>query len=75
MWSKKKKLKVWEYEPYAFERGKVYVMEVNAAVLSRANIRALDEYYVKHGITIKLVPTMGNMPALQPVEARRGMEG
>jgi hypothetical protein len=74
MWSKKKKLKVWEYEPYAFEPGKVYIMEVSNA-LDPESVEALTKYFSWHSITIHLVRTPGNMRVLNPVEVRRGMEG
>lgn len=73
MWFRKKKLNVWQYEPYAFEPGKVYVMEVSN-VLEPSVVEALTKYYSKHKITVHIVITPGNMRVLQPIEARRGME-
>lgn len=68
---KRRKAHVWQYEPYAFEVGKVYVMEVNEVSIRKITLKELESYYKRHGITIKIVNTIGDKRALQPVELVR----
>lgn len=70
-WFKRKRLNVWEYEPYAFEPGKVYVIEVNLAGISGESIEHLEQYFKKHKITVELVPTAGNLRVLNLVESKK----
>jgi len=68
----KKKLIKYE-EPYAFEPGKVYVMEVAGSQVTERDVAALEEYYEQHNITMHIVITLGGHNALYPVKYQKEM--
>jgi len=72
-WSKPKTkiLDTWEYAPYAFEPGRIYVMEVDITALKLEELQSIDNYFKKHGVNVKLVPSRIGQRVLHPVEVAR----
>lgn len=73
-WKKRKSYHTWEFEPYAFEPGRIYVMEVNLDAIETQQLQGLNDFFLGNGINIKLVPTKGRYRALQPIEVKRMTE-
>jgi hypothetical protein len=70
---KAKTLHVWEYEPYAFEAGRVYVIEIDTTQISLGAVKDIHEYFNKHGVNVKIVPNRGKR-VIQPIEVKRMSE-
>lgn len=62
-----------ESEPYAFEPGRVYVIEFNLADSNVDDMRELKLFLESHGINVKLVPIM-NKRILYPVSVKRTIQ-
>lgn len=70
-WTKPPKvLDTWEYAPYAFEPGRIYVLEFNRYEITMETLRQLDDYFKRLGVNVKLVPNAGQR-VLQPLEVAR----
>ncbi len=70
-WFRHKKLNTWEYEPYGFEPGKVYVMEISRDSFTSEQIDRLQRYFMKNHITVDLIRNDSQHRGLQPVELKR----
>lgn len=70
---KAKTMHVWEYEPYAFEPGRKYVIEIDRFGIDMEEIRALHDWFDHQGIIVKLVLTRGG-EALHPMSVKRMTE-
>jgi hypothetical protein len=47
----------WEFSPYPFEKGRVYVMELAISEIEIPEVDELQRYFEHHGINCKLVLT------------------
>lgn len=47
----------WEFSPYPFEKGRIYVMELAMTEIEIEDAQELELYFQKHGINCKLVLT------------------
>lgn len=63
----------WESEPFAFQKGAVYVIEVDITLIELAEAQRLSEFFVKQGVIVKLVFT-SNGKALNPIKVKRKKE-
>lgn len=75
-WKKFKTEHQWEYEPYAFEVGRKYVIEINTANIELEEVNQLKNWFYDNGLNVKLVLAKGNseLRALQPIEVKRMTE-
>lgn len=82
-WFKRKKSEpyvyTWESEPFVFQPGMIYVIEVNtAAGISLDEIAGLRQFFQDAGIIVKLVLVKGSMEreirALNPITVKRKKE-
>jgi hypothetical protein len=73
LWPRKQKpiRTSWEYEPYAFEPGRKYVIEVNIEAIDMEALKGLSEWISDNGLNVKLVPSKTRYRALQPLEVKR----
>ncbi len=65
-------INTWTYQPYGFEPGQRYVIEINRNWIDLPEIKKLHDYFEEQGIICKLVLTStGN--ALQPIQVKTMM--
>lgn len=79
IWPFKKKFHtehVWQYEPYRFEPGAKYIIEINSLNIEIDELRSLQQWILENGLNIKLVVSNGKSEkrALQPIEVKRMTE-
>jgi hypothetical protein len=63
-------LETWDYEPYAFEPGRIYVIQFDVGHVHPDAISELYEYFATNGVNVKLVPTLDGK-GLKPMEVKR----
>lgn len=56
----------WQYQPYGFEPGQKYVIEIDQRQMSMQTMKELKQYFDEEGIVCKLVMTYAGT-AINPV--------
>jgi pyrroloquinoline quinone (PQQ) biosynthesis protein C len=63
----------WESEPFAFQKGAIYVIEVNTDSVKRDEVAKLQEFFMYEGVTVHMVASLTGK-ALNPIKVKRKKE-
>lgn len=63
----------WESEPFAFQKGAIYVIEVTKDGVKRDEVARLQEFFMYEGVTVHMVESLTGK-ALNPIKVKRKKE-
>lgn len=63
----------WESEPFVFQKGCIYVIEVDLSQITRDEVSELAQFFKDEGVQVRLVSSK-NGKALNPIRVERKKE-